>query len=98
MSKTKMTDLLTIDYDNLEEKIEQYEMKWGEKPYALIVDNFTVWDLIAALKVEDPEALEKGPKAFESTKLRGLQVLVKIGERRAQLVDKDTFELEKTNE
>ena len=100
MSNTKV-DLLTIDIADLANKMAGYKEKNGEQPYALIIDNFTVWDVIAQLRERDTEAAEatilKGPDAFDDTPLRGMKVLVKIGPRRAELVNEATYLEEKTD-
>lgn len=92
----KKVDLLTIDYDGLDRHIADYTEKNGEAPAGLIIDNFTVWGLVGAVRGElDSEAAEKtmlgGPEAFKDTKLRDLQVIVRIpripGQRFADLVD-----------
>ena len=97
-------DLLTIDYPGLANKIATYEEKHGEKPYGLIIDNFTVWDLIGSLNAatDSPEAVEatllRGPAAFEDTPLRGMEVMVTTKRRCAELVNEERFKREKGDE
>lgn len=96
-------DLLTIDYDGLDRHVADYTEKNGEAPAGIVIDCFTVWSLIGALRGScDSEVTEKtllgGPDAFAETKLRGLQVIVKIprvpGQRFADLVDQAAIDAE----
>jgi hypothetical protein len=96
----KRQDMLMIDYANLDEHIAKYTEEHGEAPTHLVIDNFSIWDLVAQLNGEkDPklaeESLLKGTDAFvKDTELRGLSVRVMIGngKRFAELTDLDGVE------
>jgi len=80
----KTRDMLKVDYINLDDHIAKYAEEHGEAPTHLVVDNFSIWDLIAQIGEKDPELAEKsmleGTDAFDvGAKLRGLLTTVMIG-------------------
>ena len=92
---SKQIDILAFfDDDRLPQSRQRYEEENGEKPYGLIVDNVTVWDLIAKteLLVGGDLAEELFNDGWAEREIWGFRILAVVTTaKRADLVDEATF-------